>query len=164
MKEKHWYVIQSKHRNESHCVDELHRKGIEALCPMTRKYIWRRKQFEPVPYFAGYIFGRFRFPDDYYTVKWTRYVSKFVKFGVDPIPLDDKFIQFIKNRMDSQGIIDDVPDFMEGDPVEFRFAPLKGLVGKILRADTAQRRVLVLMDLISYQTRIEVDSYHVAAL
>ena len=57
-----------------------------------------------------------------------------------------------------------IPDVHEGDEVRFRFGPLKGLVGTVLRSDSAQERVVVLMDHLSYQAKLQVDRYQVQTI
>ncbi|MCK5351761.1 hypothetical protein KAJ77_04240, partial [bacterium] len=44
-----WYVIRSKPRYETTCLDELAKAGFEALCPMGMDYRWRRRRQEAVP-------------------------------------------------------------------------------------------------------------------
>ncbi len=159
-----WYVIKTKPREEGRCLEELSSSGIETFCPMTKEYRWRRRRDETVAFFPGYVFGRFIFPDDYYTVKWARGVNSMVRFGENAPPsLDDSIIGFLRGRTDEKGFIDSTPEFKPGDPVRFRTGPFKDLAGTILRANTAEGRVLVLMDLL-YQAKVEVDSYQVQAI
>ena len=153
-----WYVVKTKPREESLCVEQLTQKEIPVFCPMIKEYRWRRRQTETVPLFPGYIFSRFVYPDQYYDVKWARGVNQLVRFGEDTPPaVDDSVIEFFRARINSQGIIDRTPEFNPGDPVRFRTGPLKDLMGTILKTDKAQERVTVLMELL-YQAKIEVDS------
>ncbi len=153
-----WYVVQTKTRKEVQCRDELDGRGIAVLCPMVKEYRWRRRTYETIPLFPGYIFARFSYPDDYYDIKWAKGVSRLVQFG-DALPpsVPESVMDFLQCRLDDQGIFDDTPEFQPGDPVQFRYGPLKGLLGRILRADNEQGRIMVLMDLL-YQAKIEVDA------
>ncbi len=159
-----WYVVKTKLREESICIEEFARKGIPVFCPMTKEYRLRRRRTETVPLFPGYVFCRFTYPDHYYDVKWTRGVSKLVKFGLDdPPPVSEPVIEFLRSQMNSDGIIDRTSELKPGDPVRFRTGPFKDLMGTILSCDTAQERIVVLMELL-YQAKVEVDSYHVEAV
>jgi transcriptional antiterminator RfaH len=156
-----WYVIQTKARDEVRCVMELSRKGIESLCPMAREYRWRRRIYEAVPLFPGYVFALFNYTDSYYQVKWTPGIKKLVQFGEAPTCLEDSIVDEMKSSMDDRGIIDLAPDVHEGDKIRFRFGPLKGLMGTVLRCHSAQERVVVLMDHLSYQAKLKVDRHQV---
>jgi len=157
----HWYVVKTKSREESRCISELAKVGIETVCPMVKDYRWRRKRIELVPMFPGYVFARFAYPDNYYQVKWARGVMDVVKFGLGPpLALDKSAVSFFQNRMDKEGVVDTNPEFNPGDPVIFRTDPFKGLIGTILRTDSGKGRILVLLELL-YEARIEVDSYQI---
>ena len=106
---RRWYVIQTKPRDETRCVLELSRKGIETLCPMMRDYRWRRKRYESVPLFPGYVFARFVYPESFYKVIWTPGVSRLVQFGETPSHLSDSVVSLMKNAMDSEGLVDQDP-------------------------------------------------------
>lgn len=162
--DQRWYVVQTKPREELRGLRELSRQGITSICPLTREYRWRRRQYETVPLFPGYIFTRFVFPDQYYTIKWTRGIRKLVQLGDHPSYLDDDFIEGLRLSMDSDGIIDLSPTLHKGDKVRFHSGPLEGLVGTVLRLETAQDRVLVLMEHLAYQARLKVDTHHLEAI
>lgn len=159
-----WYVIQTKPRDEARCTEELTRKGIETFCPMGREYRWRRRRYETVPLFPGYVFALFEYPGSYYQVKWTPGVSRLVQFGDAPTCLEDSIVEGLRSAMDEKGVIDLTPPVREGDKVMFRFGPLKGLVGTVLRCRSAQERVVVLMDHLASQMRLQVDRYQVSAI
>ena len=159
-----WYVVRTKPRQEAASLAEMKRAGFEALCPMTVDYRWRRRRQEVVPLFPGYVFAHLRFPDDYHSVRWLRGVLHFVQFGEAPPPaVDGSVMRFFLENMDESGVIATRPEFVEGDRVEFLTEPLRGLVGTVLRIDSAEKRVHVLMDLL-YQATIEVESYQVKVI
>lgn len=162
--ERLWYVLKTKPREEKVCLREMERREIEALCPMTREFRFRRRRQEVVPLFPGYVFARFAFPDDYHCVRWAKGVSNLVRFGEnDPPVLDNDVVKFLLERMDGDGVIDTLPELNEGQKVQFLSEPLRGMVGTILNCDSGQGRVRVLMDLL-YQATVEVESYQVQAL
>ncbi len=159
-----WYVIRCKPRYENTCVDELGKKGFEALCPMGLEYRWRRRRQEAVPLFPGYVFSRFIYPDDYHQVRWLRGVLHLVQFGEAPPPaVADEIMRFFIETMNEDGIIQTDPELLPGDRVEFLTESMRGLVGTVQRIDSAEMRVHVLMDLL-YQATIEVKAYQVQAV
>jgi transcriptional antiterminator RfaH len=159
-----WYVIRSKSRHEAVCMDELSKVGLEALCPMGMDYRWRRRRQEAVPLFPGYVFSRFRYEDDYHKVRWLRGVLHLVQFGdARPPAVNDEIMRFFAENMNENGVIETDPELLPGDRVEFLTESMRGLVGTILRIDSAEKRVHVLMDLL-YQATIEVKTYQIQAL
>jgi len=55
-----WYTIRTRSRHERAVERQLHRQGVEVLCPVVRQFhSWsdRRKLIDR-PLFAGYAFGR----------------------------------------------------------------------------------------------------------
>lgn len=160
---RRWFVIKTKLRQESVCLEELTRNGFEGLCPMTLDYRWRRRRNETVPLFPGYVFSRCRFPEDYHRVRWLRGVLHLVRFGeAPPPPIEESVMRYFLENMDESGVIKTGSDFEIGDRVEFLTEPMRGLVGTVLRIDSAEKRVQVLMDLL-YQATVEVESYQVQA-
>jgi len=159
-----WYVVRTKPRQEAVSLAEMGRAGIEALCPMAMDYRWRRRRQEAIPLFPGYVFAYLRYPDDYHSVRWLRGVLHFVQFGeAAPPAVDGSVMRFFLENMDESGVVEIRSEFVEGDRVEFLTEPLRGLVGTVLRIDSAEKRVHVLMDLL-YQATIEVESYQVQVI
>ena len=162
--EKRWYVVRSKPRQESVCLEEMAKAGVEGLCPLRMEYRFRRRRKEAVPLFPGYVFCKIGFPEGYHKVRWLRGVLHLVQFGeAAPPALDDDIMKFFIQNMNEEGIVETEPDLVAGDKVEFLTEPLRGLVGTVLRLDSADQRVHVLMDLL-YQATIEVDTYQVQAI
>lgn len=162
--EKRWYVIRSKARQENICLDELAKAGIEGLCPLRMEYRSRRRKQETVPLFPGYVFCRIRFPDQYHDVRWLRGVLHLVQFGEAPPPaLDNEVMNYFIRHMNENGVMETEPAVQPGDKVEFLTESMRGLAGTVLRIDSAQKRVHVLMDLL-YQATIEVENYQVQAV
>lgn len=161
---KRWFVIRTKPRQESVCLEELSKKGFETLCPLRVEYRFRRRRKEAVPLFPGYVFCQMRFPEDYHGVRWARGVLHLVQFGEAPPPaVDEEVVRFFVESMDEDGVVQTGPEIMEGDRVQFLTESMRGLVGTVLRIDSAEKRVHVLMDLL-YQATIEVERYQVQAI
>ena len=161
---RHWYVVKTKPREEQVCLRELERREIETLCPMTKEFRYRRRRQEVVPLFPGYVFARLALSDDYHRMRWAKGVSDIVRFGENAPPvLENAVVQFLRDRMDENGVIDTSPELYEGQKVRFISEPLSGMVGTILKCGSGQGRIRVLMDLL-YQATVEVESCQVKVL
>jgi transcriptional antiterminator RfaH len=159
-----WLVLATKPRQEKVCLDELGRGGFEALCPHRMEYRWRRRRQETVPLFPGYVFVKMRFPDDYHQVRWLRGVINLVRFGeADPPAVQEEVMQFIMDAMNEDGVLETGPEVVVGDQVQFLSESMRGLVGTVLRVDSATQRVQILMELL-YQATIEIPIYQVQVL
>ena len=159
-----WYVVQSKPRQETVCLEEMAKAGVEGLCPLRMEYRFRRRRKEAVPLFPGYVFCKIRLPEGYHKVRWLRGVMNMVQFGESAPPaLDDEVMEFFIQNMNEEGVVETGPDLVMGGKVEFLTEPLRGLVGTVLRLDSAESRVHVLMDLL-YQATVEVETDQVQAI
>ena len=159
-----WYVVRSKPRQESVCLEEMEKAGIEGFCPLRMEYRFRRRRKEAVPLFPGYVFCKIALPEGYHKVRWLRGVLHLVQFGEAPPPaLDDEIMEFFIQNMNEEGVVETGSDLVMGDRVEFLSEPLRGLVGTVLRLDSAEKRVHVLMDLL-YQATVEVETDQVQAI
>ena len=159
-----WFVLAAKPRQEKVCLEELARGGFEALCPHRMEYRWRRRRQETVPLFPGYVFVKMRYPDDFHQVRWLRGVMDLVRFGeADPPSVQDEVMQFFVDSMNEEGVLETGPDVVVGDQVQFLSESMRGLVGTVLRVDSATKRVQILMELL-YQATIVVPIYQVQVL
>ena len=159
-----WYVLKTKPRAEGQCLTELESRAILSLCPMMMEYRYRRRRKEKAPLFPGYVFARFSWPDDFHDVRWLRGVSHLVRFGEgDPPFVADEIVEYFAGRTNEDGVLDMTEEFRPGDPVQILSEPFRGLIGQIVRADTATRRVVVLMEFLS-QATVEIDACQIRAL
>ncbi|MDF1536361.1 MAG: transcription termination/antitermination NusG family protein [bacterium] len=159
-----WLVLATKPRQEKVCLEELERGGFESACPLRVEYRWRRRREETVPLFPGYVFVRMSYPDDYHQVRWLRGVTNLVRFGdADPPAVNDIVMKFFIDAMNDDGVVETGPEIVVGNKVQFLTESMRGLVGTVLRVDSAARRVQVLMELL-YQATIEVPVYQVQVL
>jgi transcription antitermination factor NusG len=87
-----------------------------------------------------------------------------VRFGeADPPAVQEEVMQFIMDAMNEDGVLETGPEVVEGDQVQFLSESMRGLVGTVLRVDSATQRVQILMELL-YQATIEVPIYQVQVL
>jgi transcription antitermination factor NusG len=150
---KNWYVLNTKPKKESQVERMFREAGFEVYNP-------KLKQDERIlPFFAGYAFLRFDFPDEYRLVKYTRGVKKVVGSPEGPTPVPNEVIEAIRER--------EVDGFVEfdkygeepsvGDEIQIMEGPLKGLRGIFKREMTQNERVLILLNYVAYQGQLIVE-------
>lgn len=151
-----WYVVRSKPRREEYAQDQLRRRGVLTFLPRILEPA--RCRIEPVvgPLFPGYLFARLCLESQFTRVIWTPGVRSLVAFGEEPTPVDPAVIAFIQERCGTEGIVQALPTFRDGDCVRVKTGPMEGLVGIVDGSVSAQRRVQVLMELLRRRTRVSV--------
>jgi len=150
---EHWYVINTKPKKEFQVERMFQEGGIRVYNP---KY---REAERVKPFFPGYQFVFFKYPDQYKLVKYTRGVKRIVGNEEGPIPLDEWILQEIQAR-EVSGFIEFSKHGLEpsvGDEIEVAEGPLKGLRG-IFKMDLSEKdRVLILLNYVSYQGQLLIE-------
>jgi transcriptional antiterminator RfaH len=145
-----WYVINTKPKKES----IVERLFLEGGIPVYNPKYKDGNQIKP--FFPGYEFVRFEYPDQYKLVKYTRGVKRIVGNDVGPIPIDEDILIQLRGR-EVEGFIELSKHGIEpevGDEIEVVEGPFRGLRGIFKKDMTDQDRVLVLLNYVSYQGRL----------
>ncbi|MBI5416831.1 hypothetical protein HZA55_02610 [Candidatus Poribacteria bacterium] len=160
---QNWYVVQTKPKNENLVTHRLQDAGFEVLNPKIEKYIYRNKNkiLMQESLFPNYIFVNFILNKHYSLIKWTYGVNKIVGNGDDPISINEKIVEFIKNRITSQGLIKPINQFNIGDKIQIKTGPFKNLLGVIENPVSGKGRIKVLLELINYQCKVEMHQSEV---
>jgi transcriptional antiterminator RfaH len=150
---KNWYVINTKPKKEFQVERLFTEGGIEIYNP---KYLHEERI---KPFFPGYEFISFDFPDQYRLVKYTRGVKRVVGVREIPVPIPNEVIHEIKSR-EVNGLIE-IDKYGEkpevGDEIEVVEGPLKGLRGVFKKELTAKERVLILLNYVTYQAQLIIE-------
>jgi transcription antitermination factor NusG len=150
---ENWYVINTKPKKEFHVERLFQEGGIKVYNP---KY---RDGGRIKPFFPGYQFIFFDYPDQYKLVKYTRGVKRIVGNNEGPIPLDEPVIKEMQSR-EIDGFIELLKYGAEpsiGDEIEVVEGPLKGLKG-VFKQDLSDRdRVVILLNYVSYQGQLLIE-------
>ncbi len=150
---KNWYVINTKPKKEFQVERLFTEGGIEIYNP---KYMHEERI---KPFFPGYEFISFDFPDQYRLVKYTRGVKRLVGVREIPVPIPNEVIREIKSR-EVNGLIE-IDKYGEkpevGDEIEVVEGPLKGLRGVFKKELTAKERVLILLNYVTYQAQLIIE-------
>ena len=155
---KKWLAVYTRPRHEKAVKKEFQKKGFEVYLPMLkerRKWSDRKKWVE-FPLFRSYIFVRIEIKNALFVLQ-TLGVVKVVKFGGKVAVVQDESIEAIKLMIEGGYDPEPLNYFIQGDPVEVKDGPLKGLVGEVIRLDK-NKRLVVRVDAIQHSISIQIDS------
>ena len=162
---RHWYVAQTKPRQERLALDNLTRQGYSAYCPRAALLKHRRKRWQAIdePLFPRYLFIELaEGVDDFAPIRSTLGVTDMVRFGGRPAIIQQGVIAAIQEQEQKLcSHVGDQPQWEAGDAVviiDGPFAGLKAIFQKTRGAD----RVLVLFELLGSQNRAIIDANDVA--
>ena len=158
MKDRQWYAIYSKPRQEACARDNLERQDYEVYLPMIkRKKRSRDKWIDVVEsLFPRYLFVRLTlFQDSFYSIRSTRGVSKIVQFGSDPVQVPVTLIDKLRaSESPGQEFIDPArPLFSQGDELTVTDGPFKGVSG-IVQRTSGRERVTMLFNLLGRENKV----------
>jgi transcription elongation factor/antiterminator RfaH len=161
----HWYVMQSKPRQEAFLCEQLFTHKIEAYLPSIRLKPANPRSKKEQPFFPGYLFihvdlEKFSLSD----LRWMPGTIGIVCYGGEPAYVADKVIQAIQEHIDAtRRGYDDL--FKPGDAVLIKdglFADYKAIFDCRL---SGHDRVRVLLELLQGQRmRLELSTGQLQAL
>lgn len=157
----HWYVVQTKPREEERADDNLKAWKVETLAPRIKarrvNEFTNRCTFITRPLFPGYIFARFDASTSLHDINATRGIQRVVRFGEVLVPVDDQVIDMIRLRMAHDGFVHVGTEILPGRKFSIQDGPLSGLVGVLEREMKDSERVMLLMNCVSYQGHFTVE-------
>jgi transcriptional antiterminator RfaH len=153
-----WFAVYTRPRQEDRVEKNLSR-AFEVFNPLLKRRRLARGNCEQVvqPLFPCYVFARFEPGIHYHMVKYTRGVRGIVGPPGLPWPVSEEILRIIRGRMDSDGYVTVRPDLVPGDRVEITDTSLRGFAGIFENEMKASDRVIVLLNTIEYQARVEIE-------
>lgn len=161
-----WYAVFCKPRQENRAEEHLENQGFRVLAPRVRARRRLRGRYRAViePMFPRYLFVRLEaFQDDWSAIRSTRGVAGLVRFG-DEIPVvPEAVIELITRRTGAEGWVDlaRIEDFKPGERVRIAEGPFAGYEA-LFQARTGAERVLVLLDIMQREQRLEIPEVAIA--
>lgn len=158
-----WFVVHTKpgaeHRVETHLLNQK----IETFLPLIQNHQYRNGNVIQTikPFFPSYLFARLDLNLHYYKVKWTRGVSKLLGFGDGPMPISDKVVLAIKERMGKDNLVKLEEELKEGDVVQITSGPFKEFNGIFQKKISDNGRVRILLNLIGVEVPIQISRSHI---
>src|SRR5882672_2670176 len=148
-----WYVLQTLRSKERAARARLEDEGITTYLPMLRQWPRPTVGSEVSPMFPGYVFVRAGV-EHFHRIGRTPGVRGFVVFGGEPAWLDDSVIAFLRSRESTDGVIRSDP-LPPGAEVVITEGPLRGMIAVLEQRLSARQRVLVLLEILQRQARVE---------
>jgi len=158
-----WFVVQTKPGNEHRVETNLFNQEIEVFLPLLESFQYSSgKMTQKIkPLFPNYLFAKLDIDLHYYKVKWTRGVNKILGNGSGPLPISEKVIQTIKERMGENNLVRLDDGLVQGTVVQFTSGPFKDLMGVFDRKMSDGNRVKVLLNLIGVDVPVQVSRYQI---
>lgn len=161
-----WYCIHTKpNREDSICRRLTAFSDIELFSPKLRmkKYVKSRITEVREALFPAYVFLRFDPLKYFHMIKYTGGVKRFVGdcSGVAHV-VEEHIIEAIKSRM-VDGYVSMCDFGLEpGQKVVIMDGPFKGITGLFLSETKPRERILILLNMIESQTRVELPKELIA--
>lgn len=157
---KSWYLVYTKTRQEGIALENLLRQGYGVYLPRVRE---TRKQNGRRVAIVGPLFPRYLFIhldihiDNFAPIRSTVGVTSLVRFGSEPAQVSDELISFLKNQEGHDGMHEWAKQkYVTGERIRVADGVFQGYEG-ILLARTSRERVLVLLNLLDRQIRMQVS-------
>jgi len=153
-----WFCLRAAGRREHLAALNLARRnGVDAFAPRIR--VRREIRAGGVrnvteALFPGYLFARFRYPEQVRRVVSTTDVLGLVAFGGTPPRLDDHTIAHLRRHAEPAVLPPLSPVFEEGDWVRVAAGCFRGTEGRVRQTATARDRVCVLLCLLGHDVEI----------
>jgi transcriptional antiterminator RfaH len=158
-----WYVIQTKPGDEHRVEIHLLNQEIEPLLPLLEAHQYQGGKIikRVKPLFPNYLFAKLDLGLHYYKVKWTRGVSKILGTGDGPVPISEKVVQAIKEKIGKDNLVRLEEELKEGDPIRITSGPFKDLTGIFHRKMSDNRRVKILLSLIGVDVPVQISQWQI---
>lgn len=158
--EPRWYAVHTHPKQEERANSNLRAWGVQTLNPLVRQLRPPRPYVKPSyvikPMFPQYIFANFVAKTTLSKVWFTRGVQYVVNFGDSIVPIDDAAIALIEEQVGADNVVR-LGDFQYGDKVRINQGPFQSLTGIFEKNINGTERVMLLLEAISYQHRIQID-------
>ena len=157
-----WFCLRAAGRREHLAAINLARRNqMEAFAPRIRV---RREirtggvQTVTEALFPGYLFARFRYPEQVRHVVSTTGVLGLVEFGGPPPRLNDSTIAHLRQQSESAPSAPVSPVFEEGDWVRVAAGCFRGTEGRVRQTAAGRDRVCVLLNLLGQDVEISLPA------
>jgi transcriptional antiterminator RfaH len=155
-----WMVLATQQHREGIAIRNLERQSFCVYCPMIVKHIRHsRRSYDALrPLFPGYIFVKRQIPvQSWRPIAGTLGVRSILRNGETPAVLPLGLIESFKAREIHGAIREPETPFAPGQAVAISGGPFDGFIGRVLNLRDSDR-ILVLLELLNQQTKVQVDA------
>ena len=159
--DRQWFLIHTNPKQEERTVSNLRAWNVETFAPQMRDWRWNHFTGERAsgvkPLFSRYVFACFDLEKLFHKVRYTRGVHELVSFGSGPVEVDEEIIELIRSRIGKDGLVKIGTELKPGDVVVVKEGALKDFTGVFESEMKDSDRVVVLLNTINYQARLQID-------
>ena len=155
-KSYHWYLLQSKFKQEKKAAQELRQQDIIVFLPLYRrkKIIKGQELIKEEPLFSRYLFARLNIKKTNWTsIRSTRGITNFVEFGNGPVIVSEVIV----NELKKINSLPPEPRLKIGEKVKVIGGSLKGL-NAIYQAPNGESRAYILLTFLQQSQRLSINS------
>jgi transcriptional antiterminator RfaH len=156
MSKRAWYVVYTKPHKEDTAEFHCLQKAITSFYPKLLLPSSATRGDRVIPLFPNYLFVRLRFPEEYHRVIWLPGIRYLITAEDVPLPVEEKFIDYLKRKANAEGLIMARSNLKVGERVQVGAGPFEGLEAVIQDPPDARSRVRVLMNLLNRQVPVVV--------
>ena len=166
MKAARWYAVYTKPNGESIDEENLERQGYLVYLPRLKQARRRRGRWVGVvePLFPRYLFVRLEMErDNIAPIRSTKGVTGLVRFGREPAPVPDGFVESLQAAADEASgcQVIDCTLFKKGDEVRILDGPFAGY-NAVFEGANGEERVIILLNLMGRENAITVSRHQIA--
>ena len=158
-----WFVVATKPRKEAQAAFNLENQGFGVFFPRAHKTVRhaRRTFVGETPLFPSYLFLEASSADRWRSVNGTVGVKHILTGNERPLTVEPGFVEALRSRADSKGVIDLRTAPSPGDAVELLDGPFANQIGRLIGLD-GRGRALVLMEFLAARIRTTTDNLDLA--
>jgi len=152
----HWYLLQTKFKQENKAAQELRQQNITVFLPLHKieRLVSGKKIIKTEPLFSRYLFAELDIKNTNWTsIRSTRGISKFVEFGNGPAIVESSLISELK-KIDSMS---PEPYIKIGEKIKLMSGSLKGL-SAIYQAADGSSRSIIMLQFMQHNQELSVDN------
>lgn len=157
--ENKWFVVYTKSRQEKRVARWLDEMGVVYYLPMQKKLRqWKdRVKWVEMPLISSYIFVKIKNDKEYLDILKIEGVVTFITFEGKAAVVPDHQIEAIRLLLASEKELEVTAENLgEGDEIEVKAGPLKGLKGKLVNVKN-KSKVKVEVEHIGQAVLVDID-------
>jgi transcription elongation factor/antiterminator RfaH len=154
---QNWYALYTRPRHEKKVTEMLLSKGVEVYLPLlnTRRKLKDRIRMVELPLFPSYVFCKFEYKERF-SILETQGIIKIVNFHGVPSVVPDWQIESLKKVLENPESLQMESYFRQGDLVEVKEGPFKGLRGTVKKIK-GESRLAITIEGIMQSISVEID-------
>ncbi|PNQ53536.1 transcription/translation regulatory transformer protein RfaH, partial [Vibrio agarivorans] len=159
---KRWYLLYCKRGEQLRAKQHLENQGVDCFYPTLsiEKILRGKRQSIEEPLFPNYVFARFDYEKgpSFTTIRSTRGVVDFVRFGAQPKEVKSELIEDLKQiKFGEENSVKTKNMPQPGDKVRVKSGQFSG-VEAIFKEQDGEKRSIMLVQLITKRVPVSIDN------